>query len=154
MAVAYPEVNGSRHSWANIEVKLDNDVYRGVVAINYKSPLTPELVYGTGPQPIGRTDGEEAPDADMEMLLDEAQTFVKHLATVGGNSRGWKQVTFDIFVAFSPFGLDVVRDELISCRCIDAEASQQRGTGAITRKFPLSVLRVRNFGLDGVKVGA
>lgn len=144
MPLVYPNVNGVAHEFASVEIKLGGQLYYGVTAINYKSPLKPTKQRGNHPSPLGRTSGIEEPDGDLEMFLAEAMAFIKVLGP------GYKLKVFDVLVNYQAAGMDLVTDSLLGCRIIDVEANNAAGPDPLKRKLPLDVMKVLINGLEAL----
>lgn len=145
MAIAYPLINGSRHSWASIELRCAGSVVQGGTEINYSPSLEPTFVFGAGAEPIGRTLGQAGYEGDVTLLLEEFNELVERL---GDN---WMTVAFDIVVSHdaSGAGLSVIQDTLIGCRITKVEnSSSSSSTEPTTRKCTLSIMRIKMNGVD------
>lgn len=129
MAVAYPLINGCRHSWSSIEFRANNNVILGITEINYTTKLEPTVVRAAGALPIGLTLGNADFDGDFSLLLEE---FNQLMLTLG---PGAMAVPFDIVVSYDATlgnvldgGLSVIVDTLQGCRITNIEASNSGGS--------------------------
>lgn len=142
--IPYPLVNGTRHSWASIEAKANNALIVGFQEINYSDKLEPTKVYGTAPDPIGRTVGEYLAEGSFVLLLAE---FYVLIAALG---QGYKQVVFPITVSYSADGLDTITDEIVGVRITNVEAANARGTDPSLRKCTVDIMKVLWNGFDSL----
>lgn len=140
----YPLINGVRHEWSSIEIKLNGVVYIGVKEIAYSDSLEPTKVYGVHPQPIGRTRGQYEAEASFTLYLDEANTLIDALGD------GFKEVPFDIVVSYSEGG-KTITDEIIGARIKANDQSNSQGSDPLERKFDLDIMFVRWNGKESLK---
>ncbi len=141
MPLQYPLVNGVRHEWSSIEIKLDGQVYVGVKSISYDDKLEPTAVRGTHPKKIGRTRGVYDANGSIELYLAEATIFRRALAAkVGGN--GYKEVAFDIVVSYGENDFDTITDEIIGCRIKSDAGGGSQGPDALVTKWDLDVMDI------------
>jgi hypothetical protein len=82
MPVAFPMINGVRHSWSSVEIRLDNGIVLGITEINYSPKLEPGIVRGAGALPIAFTLGNAEYDGDFTILLEEFNSL-EHGASSG-----------------------------------------------------------------------
>lgn len=131
----YPLVNGSRHEWTSIEVKVKGSIVIGIKELSYNDKLEPTKVYGVHAQPLGRTRGVYSAEASISLLLDEANTLIQALGD------GFKEAVFDITCAYSEGGATIT-DEIIGCRIKGLDASLSQGADPAVRKFDLDVMYI------------
>jgi hypothetical protein len=145
MPVAFPMINGVRHSWSSVEIRLDNGIVLGITEINYSPKLEPGIVRGAGALPIAFTLGNAEYDGDFTILLEEFNSLMTQLGP------GAMTVSFDIVVSYDATlgnvtegGLSVIVDTLKGCRITSIEHGASSGsTDAIVRKCtvkPMSML--------------
>jgi hypothetical protein len=152
MAIPYPLINGVRHSWSSVEIRVANQIVLGITEINYSPALDPAVVRGAGALPIGLTLGNMEYDGDFSILLEEFNA----LQTVLGD--GMMTVPFDIVPAYDATlgnvqsgGLSVIVDSLLGCRITKIEAAASSGsTDALVRKCTIKYLDLL---LNGLRVG-
>lgn len=146
MAISYPLINGTRHEWSSIELKLNGKIYVGVSSINYSAKLEPTKVYGVSPEPIGRTRGVYSAEGSIEMYLAEYNALLTDLSALGG----LMEVSFDAVVAYSEADFDVITDEVIGCRIKNIDASQSQGADPLKRKLDLDIMKIKFGGFENV----
>jgi hypothetical protein len=137
-----PLVNGVRHSFASIELKLAGQIFVAFKSINYSRTRARGEVRGAHPDPIAKTRGENSYSADCELYLAE---FMQFLRAVAGNDdiSGYGDIAFDVTVTYSEDGFDVIVDEIIGCHVDTTEASNGQGTDPTVRKVDLGPLKIR-----------
>jgi hypothetical protein len=145
-----PLVNGCRHSFASIELKLAGQIFLGFKSINYSRTRSRGEVRGAHPDPIAKTRGENAYTADCELFLAE---FMAFLAVVCGSDdiSGYGDIAFDVTVTYSEDGFTTIVDEIIGCHVDTTEASNGQGTDPTVRKVDLGPLKVRFNRKDDLK---
>jgi len=147
MSAPYPLVNGARHSWASVEIKVNDDIILGITECNYKDSLDPTAVYGAGPRPIAFTLGRAEYDGDFSILLEEFNTLIQKLGA------GWKSKSFDIIVTHdeSGSGLSTIVDTIKGCRITSTEsASSSANADPNVRKLPFKALDILWNGLSSL----
>jgi len=145
MSAPYPLINGVRHSWASVEIKLDDDIILGITEINYKDKLDPGIVKGAGVRPIAFTTGSAEFDGDVTLLLEEFNTMISKFGPA------WKTRQFDIIVTYdeSGSGLSTIVDTIVGCRITDTEASaSSTSVDGSVRKCPFKALDILWNGLS------
>lgn len=149
MPIQYPLINGTRHEWSSIEIKLDGITYVGVSSINYSDKLEPQKVRGTHPKPIGRTRGEYDAEGSIELYIAEAAVFRKALADkVGGN--GYKEVAFDIVVQYGESEFDTITDTVVGARIKTDAGGGAKGPDPLATKWDLDVMNILWNGIDSL----
>lgn len=115
MAVRYPLINGVRHSWAEVEIRVLNSIILGCTKIDYSDKLDPVAVRGAGSNIIAWTVGMQETSGSITLLLEEFNTLVNELSRI---NTAWKLSTFDIIVSYdgSGSGLSTIVDTIQGCR--------------------------------------
>lgn len=144
--VQYPLVNGARHSFASIELKLNTQLFVGFKSINYSRTRSRTLVRGNSPDPIGKTRGDNEYSADCELYLAEWNLFQSQLG------KGYGDQYFQVVVTYSENGFDTITDTLIGCTIDSTEVSQGQGSDALTRKFNLMPLKILFNNIDDLAI--
>lgn len=131
-------LNGVFHSFANAKIKIVNDTFVGIGALNFKDSLEGESVQGSGSVPLGETQGDYKAEGDMEMVTAEMNNLRDKLASM--HKRGfYALVYFDIVITIDnevdpPFVI-----KLVKCRLKGEESSWAKGPAGLTTKIPLSI---------------
>lgn len=148
--ISYPLVNGVRHSWASIEVKVAGQVFY-VTSVNYSRKRNRTKTRENHPDPTGKTRGSNDYDADLEMLLSEfnnLQAVLINQANQQGLNGGYGDVFFQVIVSYTEAGLDTVTDSILGCTMDSTEASNSEGTDGTKRKIDLCPLKILYNGQD------
>ncbi len=143
--ISYPLINGVRHSFASIELKLKEQIFIGFKSVNYSRTRSRTKVRGNHPDPLGKTQGENDYSADIELYLAEWNLFQEQLGA------GYGDVFFQVLVTYSANGFDTIQDVINGCTLDSTEASQQQGPDPLVRKFDLSPLKILFNGKDDVE---
>ena len=141
----YPLINGVRHEWSSIEIKLRGDVYVGVKEIKYSDNLKGTKLYGTHPKPIGRTRGVYECEASIVLYTAEANQFRQALGP------GYKEVPFDVVISYTEDGFDTIVDEIIGCRITKDEGGGSQGADGLSTPWDLDPMNIIWNGLDSLK---
>lgn len=155
--ILYPLVNGVRHSWASIEVKVANLILYAT-AVSYTRKRNRTMVRVNHPDPVAKTRGSNEYTGELEMLLAEynllqaaliATSFAPTVLlgpsptlTLPGGFGGYGDVFFQVLVSYSENGLDTITDSLLGCTMDSTDASNSEGTEPTKRKFELNPLKV------------
>jgi len=145
--VAYPLVQGVRHGFSSIELKIAGQIFVGFKSINYSRKRSRSMVRGNHPDPLAKTRGENEYSADCELYLAEWLLFKELLGA------GYGDVQFSIFVTYGENGFDTTTDELIGCTMDTTEASNAQGPDALVRKVELSTLKILFGGVEDLEFG-
>jgi len=147
--IQYPLVNGVRHSFVSVELKLDGVIFQGFKSINYTRTRSRTMVYGNSPDPLGKTRGKNEYKADCELYLAEWNAFQAQLQDI---SPGYGDQFFEIVVMYNENGFDQITDTIIGCTMDSTEASNAEGTDPTTRKFELNPIKILFNGIDDSSV--
>ena len=143
MPIAYPDINGVRHSYVSIEFGIDGTKVKGVKSINYKEETEVAQIYGTAALPIGRTRGRVKFSGDLEIYEEEwYKTFLPKLAKNG--AIGFSEGAWPISVSYAEEAAteNTVTDKLIGVRLLSPERSQTEGTDALVIKVTLDIMGI------------
>lgn len=149
--ILYPLVNGVRHSFASIELKLFGFTYIGFKAINYKRDRSRVEVYGSHPDPIGKTRGTNKYTADAELYLAEWNQFQAQMQADFGGASGYGDEMGIVQVTYNESGFDVIQDTLYGCTIDSTEVSQGQNADPLVRKVNLAPLKILFNGIDDVE---
>lgn len=144
--IPYPLVNGHRYSFASVEAIINGLPFIGFSAINYKPSLKPGMVYGSRPQPIGRTRGKAEFTFDFEMYRLEFEVLK---ATLGAGGVGFGETPFDTVVQYGELGQPVTTDTIVSARIEEVDLSNADGTDPSKVKVTCNCLSIL---LNGVPI--
>lgn len=144
--IPYPLINGTRHSFSSIELKLNGNIFIGFKSINYSRSRSRTAVYGNSPDPIGKTRGTNEYTADVELYLAEWNQFMESIG------EGYGDVFFQVLVTYSENGFDTIQDTINGCTIDGLEVSQSQGSDPLVRKFEMSPLKILFNGKDDLAV--
>lgn len=137
--VSYPMVNGKRHSWASVELRVNSDIILGITEIDYKASLDPGEVRGAGSAPIAFTMGNSSFEGSFSILLEEFNALVSKLGA------GWMGNAIEIIVSYdeSGSGLTTIVDTIQGVRMTSVENSlSASSTDPTVRKLPFKALNI------------
>lgn len=144
--IAYPLLNGVRHSFASVEFKFNGLIYVGVASMNYKRTRTRGWVRGNHPDPLGKTLGENEYTADVELYLAEWNVFQANLGA------GYGDVFFDATATYSSNGFDLISDTILGCTFDTTEVALAKGTDGLSRKIELNPVKILFNGKEDLAV--
>lgn len=144
--LSFPLINGVRHGFSSIELKLAGQIFVGFKSINYSRVRTRSKVRGNHPDPIAKTRGENDYTGDCELYLAEWNLFQALLG------QGYGDAIFSVLVTYGENGFDTISDELIGCSMDSTDASNGQGPDALVRKVDLSPLKIKFNGIDDLAV--
>ena len=144
--IQYPLINGVRHSFASVELKLKNQIFIGFKSINYTRTRSRAFVRGNHPDPLGKTQGENEYSADCELYLAEWNLFQEQLG------EGYGDILFQVLVTYSSNGFDTIQDVINGASVDSLEASNAQGPDPTVRKFDMNPLKILFNGVDDVAV--
>lgn len=177
-SILYPFINGVRHSFSSIELKLGNQIFTGFKSINYSRKRTRTMVRGNSPDPLAKTRGDNEYTADCELYLAEWNLFQAQInsgqglisgvvGSIGGvigqgagafaapltdaiglNTTGYGDQLFSIHVTYTENGFTTITDILLGCTVDSTEASQSQSADALVRKIDLGPLKILYNGID------
>jgi hypothetical protein len=156
--IAYPLINGVRHSWASVELKVGGQIIYGVKSINYSRKRTRVMARGFSPDPLGKTRGVNEYTADIELYLAEfnyLQAVLQALAATqqgAANGNGYGDVFFQVTSMYSENGFDQITDTINGCTMDSTEVGQTQSADPLVRKFELNPLKILFNGQDDLAV--
>lgn len=148
--LSYPAVGGNRHSSASAELKIFNGStqipasgpYAGWSKMSYTWTLTPELVKGHHPDPIGQTLGEAKYELEITVFLAEYNLL---LAGIG---PGFATIPLTFVVSYSENGFDTLVDTINGVRLTSGGAEMDNTGKPIERTIKCSPLKILPNGVD------
>lgn len=140
--VAVPLINGVGWSFGHIAMRVaDVDFTGGFTSIDYTRERTREKAMGNSPDPVFKTLGENAYEAQAEVYLEWWRATLEQIRTVLG--EGYGDQFFSIYVSYSAKNFAPITDTILGCTFDSTDAKNAKGPGPLTRivKFnPLKVL--------------
>lgn len=151
MAVAYPLINGVRHSWSSLECKFANQTQLGITKLDYSSKLQGTPVRGAGPLIIAHTTGIQETSGSFTMLLEEFNTWNNFLAQQSVDGA-WMKVNFDIVAMYADDGLSTIVDTLQGVRIAEVKIGTTESGSAdpTTRDCTLTITNILWNGKSGM----
>jgi hypothetical protein len=133
----FPLINGVRHSWSSVALKVAGITIGGVTSINYGCKLEAAIVRGAGPLPIGYTTGSASFTADFELLLQEANDLIASLGDSWMTAIGNAEVNYSD-EGYTASGAGVYVDTIAPFRITEWSAAMSATSNdAQVRKFTL-----------------
>lgn len=141
--IAYPLINGCRHSFASIVLKIDGQEFSGFKSITYARHRERAIVPGANPDPLGKTRGKNTYECEIEIYHAEFKAFVlEHFGS------GYGDKFFAIEVSYGENGFPVQTDRILGNTIDDTEGGGTEGTDALTRKFKTTPIKIIFDGKD------
>lgn len=140
--ISFPLVNGARHSFSSIELKINGQIFVGFKSINYSRTRSRTMVYGNSPDPLGKTRGTNEYKADCELYLAEFNAFKESLGA------GYGDIAFDINVTYTENGFDTISDVIRGCTLDTTDSSNSQGNDPLVRKMELNPIKILFNGKD------
>lgn len=127
-------INGKRHSFASIKVRIRGRERKLIKEINYSDNLDHGEMRGTGPELLGITRGEYKAEGDVVMFKKQ------HAALVAEFGDGFMEEPFDVVCTYETNpGDGITTDVVRGCTISSNEAKNAQGTDATTVSCKLSV---------------
>lgn len=140
--VPYPLINGVRHSFSSIILKLQGQVFIGFKSIEYSRTRSRGIAQGNHPDPLGKTRGKNEYKATVELYLAEWNAFQAKLGA------GYGDKFFHVTVSYAESGFDNITDSILGCTMDTTDGGGSEGTDPSTRKFEINPLKIKFNGLD------
>lgn len=130
-----PLINGTRHSWASIELVLFGITITGVTAVSYKKKSTITNEYGAGGEPVHRGVGNNEYEASITLMKYEVDRIMAALPA--GKSLG-DIAPFNIAVVYKPQGNDILKTDVIQqCQFLEQGIDTKQNDTKIEVALPL-----------------
>jgi hypothetical protein len=151
VAIPYPLINGTRHDFSSIELKLGRAIFVGFRSINYKRTRSRTKVRGNHPDPIAKTQGSNEYTCDFEVYLaewkalkDEIKTLAAQQGIPSGSipGSGYGDALFQIVVTYGSPLFDVQTDTIYGATLDEVDASQSRSDDPLIRKVNCDPLKI------------
>jgi hypothetical protein len=137
------------HYWSFASIELAVVTPQGlqkiteIQAVNYAPSLEMGDVWGSRPQKLGRTRGQQNGEASIELLMPAWERLRQAL---GASGVGYGELPFDVIVSYGEIGLPVKTDIIGGCRISRVEYANTVGVEASKVTLTLNVMRI----LEGV----
>lgn len=136
--LVYPLINGMRHDYSSVEIKLNTLRFNGVKSITYRHSLDPGMLRGNRAGFIGRTRGSYTAEGSIELYRAEYETLIASLTL--NPLLGYFEAQFDIEVSYSEAFSQLLTDKCIGCRLKSSEHSNSEGNDPSTVSCDLSIM--------------
>lgn len=156
--IGYPLINGERHDFTSIELKIAGQIFVGFKSINYKRTRTRTKLWGNSPDPIGKTRGTNDYTCDFELYFAEWKLLKEILkkaakakpGIISGTSpgSGYGDVFFQIIVTYGSSQFDTQTDTINGNTADEVEGSQSQGADPLFRKVGTNPLKIIEDGDD------
>lgn len=149
--IPYPDSVGARHSFVSLKAIVAGLPILGLKKCSYSRTRTREILHGTHVDPIGKTQGENAYKASLDLYLAEFQQLKAALIQQASiQNVGYGDVFFSVVAQYSAPGFTLINDEIQSCTLDDTGAEQTQGPAALIRGIELNPLKILFDGDDDV----
>ncbi|MAX78904.1 MAG: hypothetical protein CL843_01865 [Crocinitomicaceae bacterium] len=141
MANETPLVNGTRHSWASVELNIMGRVVTGVTEISYSDTQTKENIYGAGKYPVARGRGNYEATASITLLSYE----VDAIQTAAGEGKRLQDIEpFDIVVTYLKEGQsELVTHYIRDCEFTNNAREMAQGDTSISVSLELTPSHIK-----------
>ena len=151
----YPLINGTKHDFSSIELKIAGQIFIGFKSINYSRTRTRVMVRGNSPDPIAKTLGTNEYTGECEVYLaeyDYLQSLLVQAAqqspNLTGPGAGYGDVFFQVIVTYTDAGFNPVVDTLNGCTLDSLDSSNSQSADPLVRKFNLAPMKILFNGVD------
>ncbi len=138
----YPLINGFAYSWASCKFKIDGADAIYIKEISYTHTVERAKMRGAGMRPLGETRGEYEAEGSVTLTREGWDQLRAKL----GN--GYMEKRFSISTSYAEEGQQTVTDELLDCKINSVENSPSQGTDGLEVSLELSVMSIREGGLN------
>jgi hypothetical protein len=147
--IPYPDSAGARHSWASIKAIIAGQTFLGIKKCDYDRTRSRSVVMGTHPDPLGKTVGENAYTASIDMYLAEWNQLQALLIGAAIDAGvGYGDFFFDLQIQYTANGFDTIQDDILGCTLDATKASQAQGPDSLVRGIELNPLKILFNGED------
>jgi hypothetical protein len=137
MAREPQKINGVVHDFSSVEISINGDIYHGVTEINYSTKLSPQKVYGSHSEALGRTRGKREDSCDLTIY---EYVWKEMLDKLGD---GFMEKIFDIVVIYAEEkDAPLVEDKIKHCRISEIAQSPKEGDEPVKVKLTIDVMRI------------
>jgi uncharacterized protein YaiE (UPF0345 family) len=139
--------NGVRYSFTDLSIEGETTQLYGSIPFNFPKGVIQALnfswqsdsaeVQGNQIAPVGMTNGYGTASGSIEILVSEADDWIKTITSNGFYPAA--NVFFNLRITSSVNGTDVRMDSLRSCRLKGGSSNNQKGSDALTSPFDLRI---------------
>ncbi len=128
-------INGKIYDWSSVTVNILGVAVVGIQGIEYKDGQEIEGVYGAGNQVVGIGMGNVKCDGKITLLLNEVNAITK----IAPNGRLQEIEPFDIVVAFTGTGSEIIAHKLRSVKFMENAVTIKQGDKVLAVEIPLFI---------------
>ena len=141
-----PIFNGVVRSFGHVQVVLANNqiITGGFTSIKRSRKREREFPMSNGPDPIGKTQGENKYSASLTLYYD---WFMQQIQLLGD---GYGDQPFTVKVGYQGAGMVPYTDLILGCTFDSTEADDASGNKALIRELDLGPTKILFGGLDDV----
>ena len=137
--MAVPNINGTRHSWADIKVNMLGRTVSGISAVSYEDKQEKVNNYGAGVNPVSRGIGKYEASAKITLHAYEVDAIQRAIPGQRLQDIG----SFDITVVYMPVGSDtLVTHTIRNCEFTSNKRDVKQGDTVIEVEFDLIVSHI------------
>jgi len=118
----FPEINGQKHTFADVVIAADAKKHRGFTKLDYGVKRAMNDAHGTGPNRVGVAIGKVTNEASAEMYREDADRLVAQLGD------GYTNVPFQITITYrTRIGARLIKDTLNGVRIMEIKPAVSEG---------------------------
>jgi hypothetical protein len=139
--------NGVRYSFTDISIEGETTQLYGSIPFTFPKGVLQSLnwtaqqdsadVQGNQIAPVGMTNGYGTGSGAMELLVSEADDWLKTISSNGFYPA--LNVFFNLRITYSVNGTDVRMDSLRSCKAKSVASNNSKGNDAVTTPFDIRI---------------
>lgn len=137
-------VNGNLISWGSFEIKIDDEPYSGVTAVDYNHSRERAYAYGTGRHhsPRGRTAGKYTPEPlVITCWKSTAKAIRERLKAAASDGRSYGNAIVGIVLQYIEEDDDTVTVDAQECVLTKEEMSDEEGPEGLNEKLTFMPMR-------------
>lgn len=136
-----PLTNGVIRSFGHVRMTLAGiDFTGGFAEVKRSRKRNRELVRSNSPDPIGKTLGENEYQASVILYYDWFMNLLQTVQKITG--KGYGDTPFLLQVSYVGANLTPYTDQIINCTFDSTDATDTKGTGALTRAIELTPTKI------------
>jgi hypothetical protein len=134
MSLEFPEINGQKHTFADVIIAVNSAKHRGITKIDYGVKRAMNDAHGTGPNRVGVAIGKVTNEGSMEMYRADLDALLAQLGD------GYTNVPLQITVIYrTRLGAPLITDTLNGVRISEIKPSASEGDEPVKASITLNV---------------
>ncbi|MNS03120.1 hypothetical protein D3C72_344480 [compost metagenome] len=125
---------GTLQGWNSITLNMLGRDLQGITALGYSDEVAKENAYAAGMFPVGRTEGNYEPKANITLLKEEVDALQ---ASLPPGMRLQDIPAFPIIVVYQSKSGQVLKDIINNCEFTGHTVDAKQGDGSIAKAFEL-----------------